>query len=91
MGSYFVDILIFWLLLKPGPRPWIWTLKKLDQEKRGKGLDAEKRLNDYIYNSLTLKICLEETCSKPSGRVVIEDFEKWENVLKNQNEIKINK
>ena len=48
-----------WLLLKPGPRPWIrtqknldpekpgprktWTLKNLDPEKRGKQLDASKR------------------------------------------------
>ena len=37
------------LLLKPGPRPWTWTLKNLDPEKSGltktwalKNLDPEK-------------------------------------------------
>ena len=44
----------FWLLLKPGPRPWTRTLKNLDPEKPGprktwtlktwtlKNLDSEK-------------------------------------------------
>ena len=35
------------------------TLKNSDHEKRGKQLNAEKRLEDHIrqYNLLTLKIC----------------------------------
>ena len=40
-----------------GPRK-IWTLKNLDQEKRGKQLDAGKRQEDHIVQFISTKeIC----------------------------------
>ena len=64
------------LLLEPGPRHWIrtlknlgsekpgprktWTQKNLDYEKRGKQLDAKKRLEDHMVQFINIEILLRK-------------------------------